>query len=263
LVVDDNKELCSFLKVWIDSESDMVCVGTVHDGRTAVNRMVELQPDVVVMDLVLPRIDGLAVLEEAGRRRIESRFVILSALDTGKLVEKALERGAYCFLVKPFEPSLLLRRIREAVRGASAEAVREESLCWQPQAQVEELISRRLTELGVPAHYKGYRYLRDGISLVVYHADLLDRVTKGLYPIIAKRNRTSPEKVERAMRHAIETAWSRGDVEVLHRMFGYSVDANRGRPTNSSFIAKLADHIRLELRTKERFSELGQMGERV
>ncbi len=259
LIVDDNKEICTFLKAWINKAPDMVCVGTVHDGLTAVKKVVELKPDVVILDLVLPHIDGLAVLEEMERQRITSKFVILTALGGEDLVERALDLGAHCFVTKPFEPSLLLQRIREAVRGDSAGEGGPEIRCSfrQRQAVIEELIARRLTELGVPAHYKGYRYLKDGISLVIEDAELGSRVTKVLYPVIAKRHRTSPEKVERAMRHAIETAWSRGDVEVLHRTFGYSVDANRGRPTNSSFIAKLADQIRLELKTKEDLSQLG------
>ena len=258
-IVDDNKEICAFLKAWIDKEPDMVCVGTVHDGRAAVKKIVELEPDVVILDLILPQIDGLGVLEHMEKQRVKSKFVILSAFGAENFVEKALDLGAHCFVMKPFEPSILLQRIREAAQGEGTSGGRRQnqSPSWQRQAVIEELIARRLTELGIPAHYKGYRYLKDGISLVIDDVELLGRVTKVLYPVIAKRNRTSPEKVERAMRHAIETAWSRGDVEVLHRTFGYSVDANRGRPTNSSFIAKLADQIRLELRTKESLAHLG------
>jgi two-component system response regulator (stage 0 sporulation protein A) len=259
LVVDDNKEICTFLKAWINKEPDMVCLGVVHDGLTAVKKIVELEPDVVILDLVLPQIDGLGVLEQMEKQRVKSRFVILSAFDGEDFIERALDSGAHCFVMKPFEPASLLQRIREAALGGSTgeEWQQMQASSWQRQAVIEELIASRLTELGIPAHYKGYRYLKDGISLVIDDVELLGRVTKVLYPVIAKRNRTSPEKVERAMRHAIETAWSRGDVEVLHRTFGYSVDANRGRPTNSSFIAKLADQIRLELRTKESLAHLG------
>ena len=256
LVVEDNREICAFLQAWINDAPDMVCVGTVYDGRTALQQIVELDPDVVSLDVILPQIDGLAVLEEMRKQRLKSRCVILTAFGAEDFMAKALELGADSFVIKPFDPSRLLQRIREAVQGEGMGQGRRERKgpAWQRQAAVEELIARRLTELGVPAHYKGYRYLKDGISLVIDDVELLARVTKVLYPVIAKRHRTSPEKVERAMRHAIETAWSRGDVEVLNRTFGYSVDANRGRPTNSSFIAKLADQIRLELRTKESFS---------
>lgn len=253
MLVDDNREFCALLQELIAKEPDFVCVGMVHDGRTALSTIPRLNPDLVILDLVLPHLDGLGVLECMRQKGITSKFLILTAFGTDHFLEKALKLGADCFVMKPFEPSVLIQRIREIAKRKSSESWSERDRLTNhlDKAVIEETIAQRITEIGVPAHYKGYRYLKDAIAMVVDDIGLLDQVTKVLYPTIAERNHTSPEKVERAMRHAIETAWSRGDVEVLHRTFGYSVDANRGRPTNSSFIAKLADEIRLELRTQE------------
>ena len=259
MLIDDNREFCALLQEWIAKEPDFVCVGVAHDGRTAVNKIPKLNPDLVILDLVLPHLDGLGVLECMRQKGITSKFLILTAFGTDHFLENALKLGADCFVMKPFEPSVLMRRIREIAHRKSGEPwARQVRLTnGLDKAVVEEMIAQRITEIGIPAHYKGYRYLKDAIAMVVDDVGLLDQVTKVLYPAIAQRNHTSPEKAERAMRHAIETAWSRGDVEVLHRTFGYSVDANRGRPTNSSFIAKLADEIRLELRTQEALPDSG------
>ncbi|NMB11526.1 MAG: sporulation transcription factor Spo0A [Firmicutes bacterium] len=261
LIVDDNREFCILLQDWIAKEPDLVCVGTIYDGRTAVKKIPEMNPDIVILDLVLPHLDGLGVLERMRQMGVTSKFLILSAFGADHFVETALKLGADSFVMKPFEPPVLMQRIREIVRQAAITDIgaHQDSLTVQQEkAVVEEMIAHRITEIGIPAHYKGYRYLKDGISMVIDDVELLGQVTKVLYPAIAERNKTSPEKVERAMRHAIETAWSRGDVEVLHRTFGYSVDASRGRPTNSSFIAKLADQIRLELRAKGAISDSSQ-----
>lgn len=253
LLVDDNREFCSLLQEWIAKESDLICIGVIHDGRTAVRKIPELAPDVVILDLVLPHLDGLGVLERMRQIGVTSKFLILSAFGADHFLETALKLGADSFVMKPFEPPVLMQRIREIVRDDSAigGAHQQDMLSRQQEkAVIEEMIAYRITEIGIPAHYKGYRYLKDAISMVIEDVELLGQVTKGLYPAIAERHNTSPDKVERAMRHAIETAWSRGDMEVLHKTFGYSVDANRGRPTNSSFIAKLADQIRLELKAR-------------
>ena len=253
MLIDDNREFCALLQELIAQEPDLVCVGMAHDGRTAVNKIPRLNPDLVILDLVLPYLDGLGVLECMRQKGITSKFLILTAFGTDHFLENALKLGADCFVMKPFDQSVLMQRIREVASHKPNELWAQQGRTTHNlgSAAIEEMIAQRITEIGVPAHYKGYRYLKDAIAMVVDDVHLLDQVTKVLYPTIAKRNHTSPEKVERAMRHAIETAWSRGDVDVLHRTFGYSVDANRGRPTNSSFIAKLADEIRLGLRAQE------------
>lgn len=258
MLVDDNREFCDLLQDLIAKEPDLICVGVVHDGRSAVKKIPLLNPDLVILDLVLPHLDGLGVLERMRDAGVASKFLVLSAFGADHFLENARKLGADSFVMKPFDAETLIRRIRDVISKDSGDVPtghQDTLTLQQEQAIVEKMIAKRLTEIGVPAHYKGYRYLKDAISMVVGNPELLDQVTKALYPSVAERNSTSAGKVERAMRHAIETAWSRGDVDVLHRTFGYSVDASRGRPTNSSFIAKLADQVRLELRVQGAFPE--------
>lgn len=253
LIADSNREFCAFLQQRIDQEPDLICVGTVHDGRSALLQIGQLSPDVVILDLVLPHLDGLGVLERAKQAGMSSKFLILTAFGTDDFLERALRLGADCFLMKPVESTVLVKRIRETAGGPKEKVSDRPGDLLVDEVDsiiVERMVAQRITEIGVPAHYKGYRYLKDAIAMVIHDVELLGQVTKVLYPAVAKNHKSSPEKVERAMRHAIETAWSRGDVDVLHRAFGYSVDANRGRPSNSSFVAKIADEIRLELKAR-------------
>ncbi|NMB23970.1 MAG: sporulation transcription factor Spo0A [Firmicutes bacterium] len=262
LIVDGNRQFCLLLQQEIQKEPDLVCVGVVHDGRSALREIDRLDPDLVVLDLVLPYLDGLAVLEQAREMDIESKFLVVTAFGTDDFLKRSLRLGADCFLMKPLEWEILIKHIRETIHGGKIAKDEDEQIAEHSgitenmitdalgNTLVERMIAERITELGVPAHYKGYRYLKDAIAMVIYDVELLGQMTKVLYPTVAKNHQSTSAKVERSMRHAIETAWSRGDMEILHRAFGYSVDANRGRPSNSSFVAKIADDIRLELRAK-------------
>lgn len=244
MVVDDNKEFCRLLQACLEREPGLEFVGAVHDGQTAIKVLPQRQPDLVILDLIMPNLDGLGVLERMKKLGLRSKFIVLSAFGQEEFLHSALELGADYFIMKPFDMQVLLQRIHQLVDENNRRPG------WQVRpVAIEERIARQITQLGVPAHYKGYRYLKDAIAMVVENIDLLGQVTKCLYPTIAARHKTSPDKVERAMRHAIETAWSRGNIDVLNETFGYSVDINRGRPTNSSFIAKIADKIRLELKS--------------
>lgn len=278
LIADGNKEFCLSLQQQVQAEPDLTCVGVVHDGRSALQEIERLGPDLVILDLVLPYLDGLAVLEQAQAMNLRSKFLVVTALGTDDFLRRSLQLGADCFLMKPLEWEILMKRIRETLdgtfgktgtkdqskqgltRGKSGQ-IAEHPIDYFDQSEdlvalalgntlVDRMIAKRITELGVPAHYNGYRYLKDAIAMVIYDVELLGQMTKVLYPTVAKNHQSTSVKVERSMRHAIETAWSRGDVEILHQAFGYSVDANRGRPSNSSFIAKIADDIRLKLRAE-------------
>ncbi|NLJ86559.1 MAG: sporulation transcription factor Spo0A [Firmicutes bacterium] len=249
LVVDGDRGFSALLQERIGEEADLLFVGAVHDGRSALVEIVRLNPDIVILDLVLPHLDGLGVLERAKAAGLTSKFVILTAFGSESFVDTASRLGADCFLLKPCDLSVLMQRVRETARDYLSGAGRHVGQDAESIA-MEGLIAQRMTEIGIPAHYKGYRYLKDAIAMVIKDVSLIGQVTKVLYPTIAENHDSSPARVERAMRHAIETAWSRGDIDVLYKAFGYSVDANRGRPTNSSFIAKIADEIRLEMRAK-------------
>jgi len=219
----------------------MELVDVVHDGIVALQRFRQLKPHVILLDLILPHLDGLGVLKSVKAASQETKVIVLSSLDREQLLYIAMELGADYFILKPFDCDVLLQRIRQAItpQGIS-------QLKLNKRLYLEQVITEEITRIGIPAHYKGYRYLKEAIAMVIEDPSLLMAVTKRLYPQVAERFSTTGNKVERAIRHAIETTWSRGNLEVLNDVFGYSIDMDKGKPTNSAFIATLADKIRLE-----------------
>ncbi|MBE3577122.1 MAG: sporulation transcription factor Spo0A [Limnochordales bacterium] len=226
-----------------------VLLGVVTDGPSVVRACERQQPDILLLDLVLPEYDGLAVLEQLKERTFldRTKLVIHTALYDESVVTRCVTnyRVAY-FAAKPLQLSLLLARLREVARGELPAGVGDEMV--RGVRQLEEAAMDHLTRLGIPAHYKGYQYLKDAIRLTVVSPELLSPITKRLYRIVAERHATSPDRVERSIRHAIETACTRGNLEFLQALFSYSVDRERGKPSNSLFIARLADKIRVESR---------------
>ena len=216
----------------------MVLAGQTGDGEELLRLTEELAPDVVIMDLMLSGADGLEVLERMGAER--PRTLILSAFAGPALAERAARAGAdYCML-KPCRVSTVLERARGLAAGP------EEELSAAEDRSLERRITEIIHDIGVPAHIKGYQYLREAITLAVEDMDIINAVTKALYPAVAKKFSTTASRVERAIRHAIEVAWDRGDLETLQRYFGYTVNSTKGKPTNSEFIAMIADRISLE-----------------
>ena len=214
------------------------------------------QPDVVLLDLIMPKMDGLTVMEKVGQdRTIRKRpyFIVITAVGQEKITEDAFNKGANYYIMKPFNNQMLLERIksvRNMARGSDrkcgdghAETVSGENL--------ETRVTNMLHEIGIPAHIKGYHYLRDAIIMAVNDMDVLNAITKILYPTVAKKYQTTSSRVERAIRHAIEVAWSRGKLDTLDELFGYTVSTGKGKPTNSEFIALIADTIQLEYRHKK------------
>lgn len=245
IVVDDNLEFCEVIREAINTQPDFECVRCIHDGQTAIEAVRELRPDLIILDHVMPNLDGIGVLEAI--RGIEDRpkVLMLTAFGHEGLVQKAAELGADYYIMKPFDIPTLLQRIRQVSEdpGRAKAHIQHE----QRRQEVEREVAQQLSTLGVPPHFKGYAYLRDAVTLVVLEPELLTAVTKELYPAVARLRNTSPHKVERAIRHAIESTWVRGNLAFIDKLFAYTVDAEKGKPTNSSFIARLADHIRMEL----------------
>ena len=264
VIVDDNPMILNTLDEVISSEAGLSVIGRADNGKDAIDMIKDTQPDVVLLDLVMPQMDGITVVENIKKKTSMLKnpaFIILSAVGGDQMTEEAFQAGANYFLMKPFDKDILVNKIRRIgkrpvrpVPGKVLEAplkaaTPEEAAMNREEYMKEHLetdITKMLHELGIPAHIKGYQYLRDAISMVVRDREMMEAVTKILYPEIAKKNYTSSSRVERAIRHAIEVAWGRGSLEVIDELFGYTISTGKGKPTNSEFIALIADKICLD-----------------
>lgn len=264
VIVDDNPMILNTLDEVISSEAGLSVIGRADNGKDAIDMIKDTQPDVVLLDLVMPQMDGITVVENIKKKTSMLKnpaFIILSAVGGEQMTEEAFQAGANYFLMKPFDKDILVNKIRRIgkrpvrpVPGKVLEAplkaaTTEEAAMNREEYMKEHLetdITKMLHELGIPAHIKGYQYLRDAISMVVRDREMMEAVTKILYPEIAKKNYTSSSRVERAIRHAIEVAWGRGSLEVIDELFGYTISTGKGKPTNSEFIALIADKICLD-----------------
>ena len=214
----------------------------------------EKNPDVVLLDLIMPKMDGLTVMDQINQDKSVSKrpyFIVITAVGQEKITEDAFNKGANYYIMKPFNNRMLLERIKFVRKMTHGTERRPEELVTGQTPGGENLenrVTNMLHEIGIPAHIKGYHYLRDAIMMSVEDPAMISSITKILYPTIAKRFQTTPSRVERAIRHAIEVAWSRGRMETLDAMFGYTIDTGKGKPTNSEFIALIADRIRLSYR---------------
>ena len=232
LLADSSEEFRLLLRRTLEETGEFQVVGDTGDGDEAWELIQKTKPDVVVMDMILPGLDGMSLLQRMPK---EIKCIVLSAFSTQAMVQEMMHLGAWYFIPKPAHMDSLLDRIRQATHDSSVLSL--------PTLEAE--VTAILHEVGVPAHIKGYQYVREAIILVVQNMDAINAVTKVLYPEVAKRFHTTPSRVERAIRHAIEVAWDRGDLETLQGYFGYTVNSAKGKPTNSEFIAMIADRIRL------------------
>lgn len=256
LIADDNKDFCSILSDYLTTQNDVEVVGIAKDGIEALELINEKKPDVLVLDIIMPHLDGLGVLEKLNSTDLDKfpKIIVLSAVGQDKITQRAINYGADYYVVKPFDFEIFMKRIRQ-VTGTTPAIIERRKQMEMPSSLInttnahkslEAKITNIIHEIGVPAHIKGYLYLREAITMVVDNIELLSAVTKELYPNIAKKFNTTPSRVERAIRHAIEVAWSRGKVDTINNLFGYTVNNDKGKPTNSEFIAMVADKLRLE-----------------
>ncbi len=248
-IADSNEDFRTILTEIISDEADMTVVATSGDGKEAVSMICEHKPDVCLLDLVLPKQDGLGVLQQLAVAGVHPAVIVTSAFVTDSVMAKCSELGAAFFISKPCDASSILSRIRLANDMHYSKPVLmsgETALTEQyDEPSLEAVVTDVIHEIGVPAHIKGYQYLREAIMLAVLDMEVINAVTKVLYPAVAKRFGTTPSRVERAIRHAIEVAWDRGDLETLQKFFGYTVSNIKGKPTNSEFIAMIADCLSL------------------
>lgn len=241
-IADDNEVMRDLLEEMVTSDDELHLIGMAKDGEEACHLIKEKEPDVVLLDIIMPKLDGLAVLDR---------------ISNEKITEDAFERGADYYIMKPFDRNIVLDRIKtlnrrkNKVRKEIGRPVEMEKKPEKYSLQtLEEDVTEIIHEVGVPAHIKGYQYLREAIIMSVTNMDMLNSITKILYPGIAKKFDTTPSRVERAIRHAIEVAWSRGKMDTLDDLFGYTISNGKGKPTNSEFIALITDKIRLQMKSK-------------
>ena len=253
-LVDDNKELVSMLESYVAAQDDMEVIGIAYNGQECLNLLKEKQPDVLVLDIIMPHLDGLAVLEKMRHieRLKQPNVIMLTAFGQEDVTKKAVDLGASYFILKPFDMENLTGNIRQVSGKANATikrplpSFRSATTVDGKPKNLDASITSIIHEIGVPAHIKGYMYLREAISMVYNDIELLGSITKVLYPDIAKKYNTTASRVERAIRHAIEVAWSRGNIDSISSLFGYTVSMSKAKPTNSEFIAMVAGKLRLE-----------------
>jgi two-component system response regulator (stage 0 sporulation protein A) len=258
LIADDNKDFCDILSEYLGKQEDLEIVGVAKDGLEAIDLVSEELPDVLVLDIIMPHLDGLGVLERLVSMNLKKypKIIVLSAVGQDKITQRAIGLGADYYVVKPFDFEIFIKRIRQLTGNVKFIPEKKNEFrdllinpaatSGNPTQSLEAEITNIIHEIGVPAHIKGYLYLREAISMVVENIEMLSAVTKELYPSIAKKFNTTPSRVERAIRHAIEVAWSRGKVDTINNLFGYTVHNDKGKPTNSEFIAMVADKLRIE-----------------
>lgn len=250
-IADDDEKRAQEVKEVLVKEKDFEIVGIANEGNKAVEMIMENKVDIVLLELVLPGLDGLGVIEKINSKSANAgacpAFMIISSSNRQNLVDCAFEVGASYFMLRPFNFEVLINRIRQiryACKGRITKGNTSSVVSYDNC--LESNVTNIIHEIGVPAHIKGYQYLRDAIIMSVNDNEMLNSITKILYPTIAKRHKTTPSRVERAIRHAIEVAWSRGKMDTIDELFGYTVCNGKGKPTNSEFVALIADKIRLE-----------------
>lgn len=251
LITDDNEELRSALKTFLSAQEDINIVGEAANGSEALAFIAANPVDVITLDIIMPMMDGFGVMEQLQRLPLgeKPKVVVLTALGRDDFIKRALRLGADHYLVKPANLDAVLARIRECAN--QRDALLDEPLPLPAMARsIDDRLSNLFLGLGIPAHIKGYHYLREAVKLVLENPDSINRITKELYPAIARRFGTSSSKVERAIRHAIEVGWSRGRVDSLNRAFGCRVATPEDKPTNGEFIALIADKLALEERKR-------------
>ena len=257
-IADDNERMTDILGQMIEEDKELTLVGKAHNGEEICNIIREKEPDVVVLDMIMPKMDGLTVMEQCSHDHTVKKqpaFIVISAVGQERITEDAFNLGADYYIMKPFDNDMIINRIKSTrvLRGMNAaESKKVGAYEKKPSAKPEDLeskVTNIIHEIGVPAHIKGYQYLREAIIMSVNDIEMLNSITKILYPTIAKKYQTTASRVERAIRHAIEVAWSRGKMDTIDELFGYTINNGKGKPTNSEFIALIADRIRLEYKT--------------
>lgn len=251
-IADDNKEFSDILQECLNREPDIELVGVAYNGEQILSIIEEKLPDVIILDIIMPHLDGLGVLERLNLSNNTKRpkIIMLTAFGQETITQRVVELGADYYILKPFNMDVLISRIRQLAGtvNMSHPITAAATMPVIKSRPIDVEVTNIIREIGIPAHIKGYQYLRDAIMMIVAEVELLGAVTKVLYPMIAEKYSTTPSRVERAIRHAIEVAWNRGNIEMINKIFGYTIKLDKGKPTNSEFMAMIADKLRMEMR---------------
>ena len=240
LMIDDNEDIVRTFKEYCSNQERIEVTLTAGDGESGLEMIINNKHDydIILMDLIMPKKDGLSVLAELKKQKLEKKIIVLTSLKKEDTIRKVSEYGVSYYMLKPFSNSDLANRILDLAKNEEFSPARSKGL------QID--ITRMLHSLGIPSHIKGYEYIRESVQMMFKDPTLIGAITKELYPEVANKYGTTTSRVERAIRHAIEVSWNRGDIELMEEVFGHSVDYDRAKPTNSEFIATVADKLRLE-----------------
>ena len=240
-MVDDNRNIVEEVKKYFSSHASIEVIGTAYDGEEALSKIMQNHEniDLIVMDLIIPKMDGLSVLEELKKKDIKVKSIITTSMNSIDVINKCMDIGVNYYLLKPYNLENLENHINSIVKSKSNKLTVSDK-------DLKQAITSLLHSLGIPSHIKGYLYIRDSIDLMYNNPSMIGAITKELYPEIAEKYDTTSSRVERAIRHAIEVSWNRGDYDVMEDLFGNSVDYDRAKPTNSEFIVTLADKLRID-----------------
>ena len=255
VIVEDHEKMRDLLREIVEKESGLIVIGTAQNGIEACEQIRQLEPDVVLLDLIMPGMDGLGVLEEMKRCEFthnSPKFIVVSAVGDERIIGEAFRLGASYYVMKPFDPKALISRIRSVIKGAEKTFYRVrrippyEELCSVEKKEIEAEIAEILRGIGVPVHVRGYAYLKTAINLALANKEMLQSVTGKLYPAVAEVFDTTGSRVERSIRHAIESAWDRSESSLREELFGYTIHNAKGKPTNSEFIALITDKLKID-----------------
>lgn len=248
--IDDNQEIRESFVEFFKGNSNIILAGTAENGLDGYNLIKKEKPDVVILDIVMPKLDGLGLLEKLAEENIDIKIIMYSAIGNDKVVQKTFSLGAQYYIMKPSDMRDIEMRIIECCASPSAHSsiISSSTDMHITENNLESVITDIIHDIGVPAHIKGYSYLREAIGLCIKDDEFINSITKLLYPTVAKNFSTTSSRVERAIRHAIEVAWNRGREEILTDIFGYTIDTNKGKPTNGEFIAMISDSIKLKMK---------------
>lgn len=238
LVIDNNQSLTKDIEKYFSSNEVIKVIASLHDGEEGLNYILNHQNsvDVVLMDLILPRLDGLFILSELEKRKIRKSIIVTTSFKDNNVMEEANEYGIAYYMLKPINFMSLEKRIM----SLNLENNKKEMF------NQDAIISDMLHRLGIPSHIRGYQYIKEGIKIVYNGGNRISYITKDVYPEIASRFDTTPTRVERAIRHAIEVSWSRGDINLMEETFGNSLNVNRDKPTNSEYLTTIADRLKIK-----------------